>query len=218
MSNASILRGVFLQVESLFHLPGDSGGRRCRRPKALIERETGIAVDQVDHLALAAPLWRTDLDLASLAFREPASEQLLVLEGDRDVDLQRNERSIHVEEFQQGTKELFGLEPVLVLPEKLLLVDDPPTTHVKRGNSDEGTILLIPEDVDIVEPDRRHLLSFRDLFDRPDGVPVVGRGLVLLGAGGLFHFPLQPEDKFPAFPFEKHLDVAHRIRILFSTG
>src|SRR5262245_44715794 len=102
---------------------GNRRGRRRGGPETLSERQTGVAVREVDHLPFESTLRSPDFDLSPPALRQPLLQQLAILEVCWDMNLHRNERSVNVPLFQQRLEEFTWIESLLLFPEQFLFID-----------------------------------------------------------------------------------------------
>ena len=150
---------------------------------------------QLYHLALAAALRRADLDLSSPPSGKPFFKQSAVLKVGGNVDLDRNERRIHVVLLEDRTKKFTGIKAVLVLPEQLALVDNPAPAHVEDRYRDHVLFVVIPKDIDVVIAHDGHLLTLGKRFHGLDRVSIMRCDFVLFIASGFLHFRLEPLDQ-----------------------
>src|SRR5215510_16481504 len=184
--------------------------------EALIEAELGVLLDQVDHLALLAPLRVEYLDAPPALFAEHLFERLAALPIDRHMNLQRHVIADGVILLKHRPQEFGRIEAFdrNVLPIKFAPPDDAPLAHREQVKRQLMPLAVIPENIDVEIEHPHHLLMLAERANSLEQIAVFRRLLEPQLFRSLQHSRLQLIGQFLILAFEQLLHILNRFAVL----
>jgi hypothetical protein len=107
---------------------------------------------------------------------------------------------------------------VLILPEKLAAVHDPPVAEMEQIYGHQRRFGVDGHDVGVVAGSRGHFLALIHFFDRGKQVAQRGRALEFELLRRLLHAELQLARQVAGLAVQEQLQIADRARILLIRG
>src|SRR5262245_3870426 len=204
------------QAQGLLQFGQDLRPIRLDRAEALIEAELGVLLDQVDHLALLAPLRIEYLDAPPALFAAHLFERFAALPIDRHMNLQRHVIADGVILLEHSPQEFGRVEALNrnVLPVKFAPPDDAPLAHREQVKRQLAPLAVITENIDVEVERPHHLMLLAERTTGLEQIAVFRRLLEPQFFRSLQHSSFQLIGQLFVLAIEQQLHILNRFAVL----